>query len=103
MSKFTLPPKKTDAETLIKKVPVAVNEKKITDVILKGGSVTRSDNSWKEDIFKNFNVKILESELQTINELREKLPKPRGKRLGISLHDWIIAAIQEKIVRDSKK
>lgn len=103
MPKFTLPPKKANPETLIKKVTVAVNEKKITDVINKGGSVTKSDNFGKEEVFKNFNIKILESELQTINDLRERLPKPRGKRLGISLHDWIIAAIQEKIARDSKK
>ena len=59
---------------------------------------------WQDDVFKNFNIKILESELETINELREKRPKQRGqKRLGISLHDWIVEAVQEKIDSERKK
>ncbi len=102
MSKFTLPPKKQDIENTIKKTSSIIDEKKISDVINKGGSITKK-NSSKEAVFKNFNIKILESELNSINELREKFPKPRGKRIGISLHDWIIAAITEKINRDNRK
>lgn len=103
MAKIQFPLKKDDKPEPVKPV-VKINEKKIRDVIGKGGSTTKSAISpEKEQRFKNFNVKILESELQTINELREKRPKARGaKRLGVSLHDWIVEAIQEKIERERK-
>lgn len=102
MSNFTLPPKKSANETSEKKA-ASVSEKKISDLINKGGGVIKKDTNDSTPVFKNFNIKILESELDAINALREKLPKLRGKRSAISLHDWIVTAIQEKIVRDSRK
>lgn len=100
MSKFTLPAK-VNAEPATKK-PAAANEKKISEIINKGGSLTKIETGDADEI-KNFNIKILAGELKAINALRAKLPKGRGKRLAISLHDWIVLAIQEKIARDSKK
>lgn len=102
MAKIQLPPRK-DAQQAPAKKAAKPNEKKIRDVISKGGSTTKAAKPVDDESFKNFNVKILESELETINDLREKRPKPRGaKRLGISLHDWIVEAIQEKIEREKK-
>jgi hypothetical protein len=103
MAKIQLPPKTEDKATPDRPEP-KVSEKKILDVINKGGSTTKRSISEQDEHFKNFNVKILQSELQIINELREKRPKARGqKRLGISLHDWIIEAIQDKIESERKK
>lgn len=102
MSKFTLPNKKNQ-EAPVKKTAPDLSEKKISAIINKGGSSTKIESIELVDELKNFNIKILNSELKAINALREKMPRPRGKRLSISLHDWIVAAIQEKIARDSKK
>ncbi len=103
MAKIKLPPKKETPAAPVK-AETNASEKKIQAVINKGGSVIQADDPPKEDTFKNFNIRILESELQAINQLREKRPKARGqKRSGISLHDWIIEAIQEKTEREKKK
>lgn len=102
MAKFTLPPNKLTGKDPAKKAAAVMNEKKVSAIINKGGSTTRKEPDQPDEL-KNFNIKILNSELQAINELREKMPRPRGKRLSISLHDWIVSAIQEKIIRDGKK
>jgi predicted metal-dependent hydrolase len=106
-SNITPPPKKKDAVTEVI-IPPAIDEKRISEVINKGGSTTKTieqhPSDPEADQLKNFNIKILQSELTTINELREKRPKIRGqKRLGISLHDWLIEAVKEKIERETKK
>ena len=78
-------------------------EKKIIDVINKGGKPSAPSPS-DERVLRNFNVKIFDEELARINELRALRPKPRsGKRLGVSIHDWIVEAIQEKIEREGRK
>lgn len=102
MSKFTLPIK-SNKEAPGKKTAAAFSEKKISSIINKGGSSSKAETREQVDQLKNFNIKILNSELNAINDLREKMPRPRGKRLSISLHDWIVTAIQEKIARDRKK
>lgn len=97
MAKIQLPPKK-DEQITFDTIGQNGNEKKISAVINKGGSITKQVVTEQNVILKNFNIKILESEIKSINELREKRPRLRGqKRLGISLNDWIIEAIQEKI------
>lgn len=96
MVNFSPPPKKAASNE--KK---SASEKAIAQVINKGGKPTKTENA--KDSFKNFNIKLLESEIDTINELRELRPRNRnGKRLGISLHDWLIEAVQEKIKRDTR-
>lgn len=99
-SKIALPPRKQEKAPQLKKV-TKPNEKKIQDVISKGGSLTKNTQP-VEQVFKNINIKILDSELRTVHDLRDQRPKPRGKAIAISLHDWIIEAIQEKIEREKK-
>lgn len=100
MGNITLPPVKNPSPDLVTKR--GTDEKKISAVINKGGSPTKAPVSLTA--FKNFNIRILEVELEKINRLRELRPKGRGlKRPGISLHDWIIEAIQEKLERESRK
>lgn len=97
-SNITLPPQKKNAPELA----AIADEKKISAIINKGGSTTKA-NSEVGDVVKNFNIKLLGSELDAINDLRNKIPKRRGlKRPGISLQEWIIAAINEKIERDKE-
>ena len=97
-SNITLPPQK---KIVLPAAPIA-DEKKINAIINKGGSTTKAQSETC-DAVKNFNIKLLSSELDAINELRNKMPKPRGKRIAISLHDWIVAAINEKLERDREK
>ena len=81
---------------------VKPTEQKILDVINKGGKPTKQATNGKG--YKNFNIKIWDEEMAQINELRALRPKHRrGIRLGISLYDWIIEAVQEKIEREQKK
>jgi hypothetical protein len=89
-------PRKREPISNITKV---ADEEKIRAIINKGGSPT-GDISNNEEI-KQINIKLLSKEVESIKWLREKRPKARGaKRLAISLHDWIVEAINEKIERD---
>jgi hypothetical protein len=45
----------------------------------------------------------MSSEMETIKELRNKRPVIRGRKITISLHDWIVEAVQEKIEREKKQ
>ena len=98
---ITPPPKKTGiSENKSEKA----NEKKIQEVINKGGSTTRSDSPESNNELRSISIKLYDNELQTIQKLREQRPRQRGqKRLGISLHDWVVEAVQEKILRETKK
>jgi hypothetical protein len=90
-------PKKTDSKKIIEPI---VDEKKILAVINKGGSPVSSVEDEHE--IKQINIKLLGKEINAIRELRMRRPKQRGaKRLAISLHDWIIEAVNEKIARDT--
>jgi hypothetical protein len=94
------PKKKQEPVTLPKKV----SEKKILDIINKGGKPTAEINSFEiDDSVKGITVKLMSSEMETIKELRDKRPALRGKKITISLHDWIVEAVQEKIEREKKQ
>jgi hypothetical protein len=57
-----------------------------------------------DQALKGMNIKLLPAEIKAIHQLRAQRPGARGrKRLAISLHDWIIEAVQEKIEREQKK
>lgn len=92
----------------IRKVPGAVlpsptpDEKKIEAVINRGSTSLVLEAT---DIkLKNFNIKIPAATLTVIDELRAKRPrKLTSPKLGISIQDWLIEAIQEKIQREQKK
>ncbi len=82
-------------------------EKKITDFISRGGSTAGNEkNEVDEEKLKGINIKLLPIEIKTIKALREKRPRlsrSGQKRLAISLHDWIVEAIQEKMEKEKKK
>lgn len=101
-SKIALPPHKDAILQEEKRTAPKADEKKIKEVINKGAGIPQEVLPQETDKLKNINIRIFESELQTIRNLRERRPKPRGKRLAISVHDWIIEAIQEKIERERK-
>lgn len=88
MAVTAAPPKRTETKA---------SEEKIKDIINKGGKPTLVTET--NDVVKGITIKLLGSELDKIKELRSKRPS-RGKKLGISLHDWIIEAVQEKLNRD---
>lgn len=80
------------------------SEKKVREVINRGGQPLpiRSDNT-SSTIFKSINIKLTEDEIEIIKKLRNKRNAPRGKKVPISLHNWIIEAIEDKLVKEKKK
>lgn len=77
-------------------------EKKIDEIINRGGSTIGKAEPQQQ--VKNFNIKIMSGQLATVDQLRAKRPrKPTSPKLGVSLQDWIIEAIEEKIEREKKK
>jgi signal transduction protein with GAF and PtsI domain len=53
---------------------------------------------------KQINLTLLREESIAINRLRDLRPKGRTflSRPAISLHDWILEAVHEKLARDNK-
>jgi hypothetical protein len=106
MGNITLAPvRKTQGSNVQTKKTLKVAERKIASVINQGGSPSKYEQSSDADEIKQINIRLLTSEVNAIKELRERMPKSKrgGKRLAISLHDWIVEAVQEKIKRDFKK
>lgn len=96
---ITLPKR---ANTVVKD-QANIDESKILAVINKGGSPIQNMVG-NQEIIKQINIKLLAKEIDSIKELRKRRPQVRGaKRLGISLHDWIIEAVNEKIERETKQ
>ncbi|RYE36793.1 MAG: hypothetical protein EOP42_02045 [Sphingobacteriaceae bacterium] len=102
MSKIQLPPKKNSEISKDEKLLPKVSEKEIQLIINKGGSPTQINNEIKDKI-KNFNLLILESDLNLISEFCNKRPKKPGRIIGFSKKDWLLEAVQEKIEREQKK
>lgn len=97
------PPKKKPVNAI---APAAQsNDKKIDEIINRGSSMIAAvQPQHVPETVKNFNVKILSTQLASIEELRAKRPrKPISPKLGISLQDWMIEAIEEKIKREKKQ
>lgn len=97
------PPKKKTAET-----PAIVSEEDIVKVINKGGSPVQADKKGrtrdKSKPIRAIAVSLTSEEIEDIVMLRNKRPSPsRTKKIPISLHDWILEAIQEKIEREKKQ
>lgn len=74
----------------------SVDEKAMIDMINKGGSVIAKEEEPQEDKLKSFTFKIYESELSKIREIQNRLPK----RDRISIHDFVLAGVLEKIGKD---
>jgi hypothetical protein len=90
--KMGLPPSLPPAATLSNPAMQAM--------INKGGSVLDDQLSHQpdplEDKLKSFTFKIYESELAQIRTIQDALPK----RDRISIHDFVLAAVKEKIKKE---
>lgn len=102
MSKIQLPPKRQPENQTNEKPVLKLTEKKIQEIINKGGSTIKNIDSI-EDKLKNFNILVLESDLEIIGKLCDKRPKKHGRIIGFSKKDWLLEAVQEKIDREIKK
>lgn len=97
--------------------PAALNSPAMMDVISRGGSVLEEPapvakpapkpevvrdpklEPVGEDVLKSFTFKIYESELAQIRDILAKRPK----RDRISIHDFIVSAVKEKITKEGKR
>lgn len=83
--------------------PTALNSPAMIEAINKGGSVKAVtpvvEEKPDEDKLKSFTFKIYESELAQIRDIQNRLPK----RDRISIHDFVVAAVKEKITKERKK
>lgn len=85
--------------------PIALNSPAMLEVIDKGGTVkeqtltTAKQQVADEDPLKSFTFKIYESELAQIRDIQARLPK----RDRISIHDFVVAAVKDKINKNLKK
>lgn len=102
MSKIQLPPKRNQSDTQEDKPAPKISEKKIQDIINKGGSPTKSAEPVVDRV-KNFNLSVLESDLDIIGKLCNQRPKKPGRVIAFSKKDWLLEAVQEKIERERKK
>ena len=96
------PPKKTTPAKPDEQQKNKGQEKEIEEIINRGS--TTVGQTEPQNQIKNFNIKIMSSQLTEVDQLRAKRPrKPTSPKLGVSLQDWIIEAIEEKIQREKKK
>lgn len=85
--------------------PARVPSLSLEEMISKGGSVASEVVQPlatlpvpEEDKLKSFTFKIYESELAQIRAIQDALPK----RDRISIHDFVLAAVKEKIRQEGK-
>ena len=85
--------------------PTHVPSISLEEMINKGGSVASealqplvASPEPEEDKLKSFTFKIYESELAQIRAIQDALPK----RDRISIHDFVLAAVKEKIRQEGK-
>lgn len=82
----------------------ALSNQAMQAMINKGGSVLDDSAAHakhlepNEDKLKSFTFKIYESELALIRAIQDKLPK----RDRISIHDFVLAAVKDKIKKETK-
>ncbi|MVM42324.1 hypothetical protein GO730_39210 [Spirosoma sp. HMF3257] len=82
--------------------PKAVSEKKIQQFINKGGKPTdRGEEDSVSGGTKSLKLVLTLKEMSAIKELRDK--RPSRRKIPISVHDWVIEAILEKIKREQKQ
>ena len=83
-----------------------VSERQIEAIINKGGKTTVEsiDKIFDPNSTKSIKLIMTVDEMETIKELRNKRPaKSRSRKITISVHDWVIEAVQEKIERERRK
>ena len=83
-----------------------VSEQQIEAIINKGGKTTVESKEKTADPNSTKSIKLIMTvdEMEKIKELRDKRPaKSRSRKITISVHDWVIEAVQEKIERERRK
>ncbi|GAB3715884.1 hypothetical protein GCM10027592_56710 [Spirosoma flavus] len=95
---------KMPAATKPAEEPKPASEKKIQEYINKGGKPTsRGEEATDPNQTKAIKIIFKSTEMDAIKLLRDKRPAGRNRKLSISVHDWVIEAVQEKIQRDQEK
>ena len=85
--------------------PASLSNPAMQEMINKGGSVLEESatapnkSAPAEDKLKSFTFKIYESELAQIRAIQDSLPK----RDRISIHDFVVSAVKEKIEKAAKR
>lgn len=91
----------------VSKGPVAEKkgERAVESFINKGGSTTLKARKERDgDKIKSFRLDLTESEVDMIKTLRDMRPRSvRSRKIIISVNDWVIEAVNEKIEREKKK
>lgn len=83
-----------------------VSEDQIDAIINKGGKTTVESKEKAVDPNSTKSIKLIMTgeEMEAIKSLRDKRPaKSRSRKITISVHDWVIEAVQEKIERERRK
>lgn len=84
----------------------APTEADIEAVINKGGKPTTEAivEVDGDDRAKHINTRLTKGIIRQIDALRAKRPKkPGSPKLGISLQDWILEAVLEKLEREERR
>ncbi|MCE7073707.1 hypothetical protein LZG74_25590 [Dyadobacter sp. CY327] len=81
-----------------------VSEKQIEAIINKGGRATVESAPSDPGATKSIKLIMTAEEMEAIKKLRDKRPPvSRSRKITISVHDWVVEAIQEKIERERRK
>lgn len=97
------PPRKKVVPDSIEQPTKGKKEREIEEIINRGSTSVKGQPQEPQQI-KNFNIKITAGQLTEVDELRAKRPrKPTSPKLAVSLQDWILEAIEEKVQREKKK
>ena len=101
---ITLPNKNNKDKVLLENQKKITAEQKAEEFIKGGGTVPKTSQMElpASDEIKNFNIKIIQSTLSEINSQRLKRPKSPYSKKSISIQNWIIEAIEEKLQRNKK-
>ena len=80
-------------------------EAEIEAVINRGGAAAKLEATPDTmDEMRHISARLPESFIREIDTFRAARPRKMGSpKLGISLRDWIVEAIQEKMDRERKK
>ncbi|GGC14910.1 hypothetical protein [Dyadobacter sediminis] len=78
-----------------------LSEAEIEAVINRGGSTISKSSSPEKP--KHINIRLTEKIIGEIEQSRAKRPrKPGSPKLGISIHDWIVEAVLDKLSSESQ-
>lgn len=81
-----------------------ISEAEIDAVINKGGKSTKESTVGADlETPKHINIRLNEQIISDIDQVRLKRPrKPGSPKPGVSIHDWIVEAILEKLKRERR-